>query len=124
MLPRRCIGYGSVSYTHLDVYKRQLQHILSHVQPGELGAVARDGEATVEIAGRPFHIRRSFIDAIEKIDIEKSIASLRRPMLIMHSPLDQVVGIDHASRIFVASSHPKSFISLDKACLLYTSRCV
>lgn len=92
-----------------------LQHILSHVQPGELGAVARDGEATVEIAGRPFHIRRSFIDAIEKIDIEKSIASLRRPMLIMHSPLDQVVGIDHASRIFVASSHPKSFISLDKA---------
>lgn len=97
-----------------------LQHILSLLQPGDLDTVARDGEATVEIAGRPFLIRRSFIDAVERIDVEKSIASLRRPVLIMHSPLDQVVGIDHASRIFVASRHPKSFISLDTADHLLT----
>jgi putative redox protein len=97
-----------------------LQHILSLLQPADLDTVARDGEATVEIAGRPFLIRRSFIDAVERIDVEKSIASLRRPVLIMHSPLDQVVGIDHASRIFVASRHPKSFISLDTADHLLT----
>jgi uncharacterized OsmC-like protein/pimeloyl-ACP methyl ester carboxylesterase len=98
-----------------------LKHILSLVQPGDLDTVARVGEAKVEIAGRPFLIRRSFIDAVETIDVEKSIASLRRPLLIMHSPLDQVVGIDHASRIFIASRHPKSFISLDTADHLLTN---
>lgn len=97
-----------------------LQHILSLMQSSDLDTVARDGEATVEIAGRPFLLRGSFIDAVENIDIEKSIAALRRPVLIMHSPLDQVVGIDHASRIFLASSHPKSFVSLDTADHLLT----
>jgi putative redox protein len=97
-----------------------LQHILSYLQPGDLETVARDGEATVEIAGRPFLLRRSFIEAVEGFDLEKSIASLRRPVLIMHSPLDQVVAIDHASRLFVALRHPKSFISLDTADHLLT----
>lgn len=92
-----------------------LKHILSHFRPDELDRIAVDGEATVAIAGRHFLIRRSFVEAIADIDVEKSIASLRRPVLIMHSPLDQAVGIEHASRIFQASRHPKSFISLDAA---------
>lgn len=69
----------------------------------------------MEIAGRPFLIRRSFMKAVEEIDVEASVASLRRPLLVMHSPSDQVVDIDHASRIFLAAGHPKSFISLDDA---------
>lgn len=97
-----------------------LQHILRLFEQNDLDAIARDGEAMVAIAGRPFLIRRSFVDAIADIDVEKSIAALRRAVLIMHSPLDQVVGIDHASRIFVASRHPKSFISLDTADHLLT----
>jgi putative redox protein len=97
-----------------------LQHILRLFRPDDLDTIAREGEATVAIAGRPFLIRRSFLEAVEGIDVEKSIASLRRPVLVMHSPLDQVVGIEHASRIFVASKHPKSFISLDAADHLVT----
>ena len=97
-----------------------LQHILRVFRPNDLDAIRSEGEATVEIAGRPFLIRRGFLEAIEEIDIEKAIASLRRPVLVMHSPVDQVVGIDHASRIFVASRHPKSFISLDTADHLLT----
>ncbi len=98
-----------------------LRHILRVFQKSDLDTIAREGEASVEIAGRPFLIRRSFLEAVEGIDVEKSIASLRRPVLVMHSPLDQVVGIDHASRIFVASRHPKSFISLDTADHLLTA---
>lgn len=98
-----------------------LQHILHFFRPNDLDAIASKGEATVEIAGRPFLIRRSFLEAVEGIDVEKSITSLRRPVLIMHSPLDQVVGIDHASRIFLASRHPKSFVSLDTADHLLTN---
>ncbi len=92
-----------------------LQHILRVFRPIDLDTIASEGEAAVEIAGRTFLVRRSFLEEIERIDVEKSIVCLRRPMLVMHSPLDQVVGIDHASRIFVASKHPKSFISLDEA---------
>lgn len=98
-----------------------LRHILRFFGQDDLDTIAREGEASVDIAGRPFLVRRGFLDAVEKIDIEKAIASLRRPVLIMHSPLDQVVGIDHASRIFVASRHPKSFISLDNADHLLTN---
>ena len=92
-----------------------LQHILRLFEPNDLATIASVGEASVEIADRTFLVRRSFLEAVEGIDIEKAIASLRRPVLVMHSPLDQVVGIDHASRIFLASKHPKSFISLDTA---------
>ena len=98
-----------------------LQHILRVFRPGDLEAIASEGEASVEIAGRPFLIRRSFLETVERVDIEKSIAALRRPVLVMHSPVDQVVGIEHASRIFVASRHPKSFVSLDTADHLLTA---
>ena len=97
-----------------------LHHILRVFRPGDLDAIASEGEASVEIAGRPFLIRRTFLETVERADIEKSIAALRRPVLVMHSPVDQVVGIEHASRIFVASRHPKSFVSLDTADHLLT----
>ena len=97
-----------------------LHHILRVFRSGDLDAIASEGEASVEIAGRPFLIRRTFLETVERADIEKSIAALRRPVLVMHSPVDQVVGIEHASRIFVASRHPKSFVSLDTADHLLT----
>jgi putative redox protein len=97
-----------------------LQHILRAFGPADLEKVAREGEATVEIAGRPFLVRRSFLETVARIDVEDAIAALRRPVLVMHSPVDQVVGIEHASRIFGASRHPKSFVSLDRADHLLT----
>jgi len=39
---------------------------------------------------------------------------------VLHAPTDNVVGIDNASKIFVAARHPKSFISLDHADHLLT----
>ncbi len=98
-----------------------LQHILRSFRQDDLDTIASAGEASVEIAGRPFLVRRSFLETVAGIDVEQAIAALRRPVLIMHSPLDQVVGIEHASRIFVASRHPKSFISLDNADHLLTN---
>ena len=71
-----------------------LQHILRFFGPNDLDTIASEGEASVDIAGRPFVIRRSFLEALEEIDVEKALATLRRPVLVMHSPLDQVVGID------------------------------
>jgi uncharacterized OsmC-like protein/pimeloyl-ACP methyl ester carboxylesterase len=99
-----------------------VQHVLHQFEPAALDRVLADGEADVHLGARPFHIRRSFIDDIARHNIEESVASLRRPLLVMHAPLDAVVGIDHASRLFLAASHPKSFISLDRADHLLTRR--
>jgi uncharacterized OsmC-like protein/pimeloyl-ACP methyl ester carboxylesterase len=93
----------------------ELEHILKVFDASDLDTIRREGEASVDIAGRPFLIRRSFVDAVEQVDVEKAVAALRRPLLVLHSPLDQVVGVEHASRIFVAARHPKSFVSLDAA---------
>ncbi len=40
---------------------------------------------------------------------------LLRPLLLFHSPVDTIVGIDNAATIFQLARHPKSFVSLDTA---------
>ena len=97
-----------------------VRHVLHQLDPEHLAKVVADGEAEVHFAGRPFTVRRSFVEDLERHDVEARIAELRRPLLVMHAPLDSVVGIDHASRIFQAAKHPKSFISLDTADHLLT----
>lgn len=78
------------------------------------------GEAEVRIGGRPFRMRRSFIDDLRKQDQAARIRELGRPLLILHSPTDETVGIDNAGAIFQAARHPKSFISLAGADHLLT----
>lgn len=70
------------------------------------------GEAQVSISGREFKIKKQFIDDLEKNSMLGKIRNLRKPLLILHSPVDEIVGIDNASDIFLAAKHPKSFVSL------------
>ena len=73
------------------------------------------GEATVKLAGRPFTIKKQFLDDLANQDVLTHAAKLKKPLLVMHAPLDQTVGIENATRIFSAAKHPKSFVSLDDA---------
>lgn len=77
--------------------------------------IEAEGEAEVFLAGRPFKIKKQFLDDLEQTRMQKTIAELRKPLLIFHSPIDQTVGIESAGQIFQAAKHPKSFISLDQA---------
>jgi pimeloyl-ACP methyl ester carboxylesterase len=88
-----------------------VDHVL-HQVAGDLAAVERDGEGPVTIGGRPFSITREFIAHLRGIDLAAEVASLGRPLMILHSPTDALVGIDNAARLFAAAMHPKSFISL------------
>lgn len=81
-----------------------------------------DGEAEVELAGRSFTIKRQFLRDIEGHQLSERIRDMRKALLVMHSPVDEIVGIDNASEIFLAARHPKSFISLDNADHLLTRR--
>ena len=74
--------------------------------------IRKQGEVEVSLAGRPFHIKREFLDDIAEHNLMTQVSTLHKALLIMHSPTDDTVGIDNATRIFVAAKHPKSFVSL------------
>jgi putative redox protein len=82
--------------------------------------ILAEGEAEVEIAGRRFKLGRGFLEDLERHDAAKHIGSLKKALLILHSPRDTLVGIDNAAKIFMAAKHPKSFVSLDDADHLLT----
>jgi len=77
--------------------------------------IMRDGGADVELGGRTFRLTRQFVDDLSQHTIEASAADLGLPLLIAHAPTDNTVGIDNATRLFLAAKHPKSFLSLDGA---------
>lgn len=75
-----------------------------------------EGEAVVDLGGgRPFRIRRQLLDDLSEDHLRQALADLRKPLLLFHSPLDRIAGIEHAERLFLAAKHPKSFVSLDRA---------
>ncbi|MBR0951927.1 bifunctional alpha/beta hydrolase/OsmC family protein [Bradyrhizobium canariense] len=82
--------------------------------------IRTQGEVEVSLAGRPFRIKREFLDDIAEHELMKDITGLHKALLVMHSPLDDTVGIDNATKLFVAAKHPKSFVSLDHADHLLT----
>jgi len=88
--------------------------------PADLEAIEREGVAKVTLAGRSFTVRREFLRDIEDQNLAGAVASLKRALLVFHSPVDEIVGIDNARRIFEAAKHPKSFVSLDAADHLLT----
>ncbi len=95
---------------------------VAHLLKDKQTEIEAEGEAEVELAGRTFTIKRQFLRDIQSQRLAERIRTMRKPLLIMHSPVDEIVGIDNASEIFLAARHPKSFISLDKADHLLTRR--
>jgi putative redox protein len=84
--------------------------------------IRKDGQAEVSLAGRPFTIKREFLDDIAEHGLMAHIAGLHKALLVMHAPTDDTVGIDNATRIFVTAKHPKSFVSLAGADHLLSNR--
>lgn len=90
------------------------EHV-SHLFKDSRKEIETRGCATVDIGGRSFDICKSFIDDLDTQTQKEAIANLRRDLLVLHSPIDAIVGVENASDIFQTAKHPKSFISLDKA---------
>lgn len=89
-------------------------HVAHHMADARAEIEAR-GEAEVLLVGRPFRIKKQFLEDIEARKLEGDIGGLRKALLVFHAPRDTIVGIDNAARIFQAAKHPKSFVSLDGA---------
>lgn len=88
---------------------------VTHLFTDSLEQIKLKGEARVELAGRQFRFRRQFFVDLSEQQVEEQIARLKAALLVLHSPLDQSVGIENAAKIFQAAKHPKSFVSLDQA---------
>jgi alpha-beta hydrolase superfamily lysophospholipase len=97
-------------------------HVKGLFGPSSLAVIAADGEAQVQLAGRPFTIKRQFLLDASAQNLSAKTAALQRALLVMHSPADTTVVISNALEIFAAAKHPKSFISLDGADHLLTHR--
>ena len=82
--------------------------------------IRSEGRADVDIGGRELTIGRDFLDDIERWDLPARVRRLKSALMVMHSPLDRIVSIEHARHIFDAAKHPKSFVSLDDADHLLT----
>ncbi len=82
--------------------------------------IIKKGAVEVCLGGRPFTIKRQFLDDLVKEN--QDVETLRKPLLVMHSPIDTVVSIEQAEKIYRRAKHPKSFISLDNADHLLTRK--
>jgi len=95
---------------------------VAHLFTGKRAEIEAKGEAEVLLVGRPFRIRKQFLDDVANQNSAARLAQLGKALLIFHAPRDQIVGIENAGAIFQAAKHPKSFVSLDDADHLLTRR--
>lgn len=91
----------------VDHVKRLFSHQIEEIK--------EKGNVEVSIGGRPFIINKDFVEEFDKTDLPTIVKNLRKPLLIMHSPLDKIVGVDNAKQLYTNAHHPKSFVSLDDA---------
>ena len=82
--------------------------------------IEEKGVAEVTLAGRPFRVKKQFLEDIRSTKLGGIIRNLKKALLVMHSPQDLTVTIDNATKIYHAAFHPKSFVSLDGADHLLT----
>ena len=93
----------------------EARHVVHLFDESALQKIEDTGQAEVSLGGRPFTIKKQFLDDVTETTVLKKLASSKKPVLICHSPTDSVVGIENAEKIYHAAKHPKSFVSLDGA---------
>ncbi len=89
-------------------------HVLRHIEARK-EEIEEKGSATVSLGGRPFTVKRQFLEDLEEARMKPVIEELGRALLVLHSPSDEIVGMENAARLYKMAKHPKSFVSLDDA---------
>lgn len=95
---------------------------VQHLFESSIDTIRAEGSAKVSLAGRPFTIQSQFLDDLEQQEVSGTLRKLNKAVLIMHSPQDEIVHVDHARKLYTSLQHPKSFVSLDGADHLLTKR--
>ncbi len=99
----------------------EVAHVGHHFDAAK-DEIMQNGAANVDLQGRPFIIKRQFIEDITSVSIEENVRNMDKALLVMHAPLDETVGVENAAQIFGWAKHPKSYVSLDDADHLITRK--
>jgi alpha/beta superfamily hydrolase len=126
--PKILIGhsFGSAAVIHAAAQIQSCAAVVTIAATSDLSSIRsilmskrvdleQNGMATFNISGRQFPLKKQFLDDLEKINIREATKNLNKPILIFHSPRDELVGIENAYQLFEMANHPKSLVSLDKA---------
>jgi len=97
------------------------EHV-THLLRDKVDDIIALGKAKVNIGGREFTIKKQFIDDLQSKDMFRILKELKKPIMVLHSPQDNVVQIENAAKIYHAAYHPKSFVSLDGADHMLTDK--
>lgn len=88
---------------------------VSHLLQHGIEEIEKQGAAEVTIGGRPFRVKKQFLEDIREQSLHEKMKRFGKALLILHSPQDLTVEVANAARLYAAARHPKSFISLDGA---------
>lgn len=108
------LGFDRIAAVATIGAPSNVPHVLERIE-GDLSAIRERGSGPVSIGGRSFELSREFLERVENIDLVAEVGKLRVPLLLLHSPTDDLVGIENAGVLFQAARHPKSFVSLEGA---------
>lgn len=89
-------------------------HVMDHFEQ-HIPKILKNGFDEVRVFDRSFKLTKEYILDLKNYDERHFIRKLNKPILVFHSPFDDIVSIDEAAKIFMEAKHPKSFISLDHA---------
>lgn len=95
---------------------------VSHLFAAGIEEIKEEGIANVQIGGRPFTVKKQFLEDIKEANLTTNLKNFNRALLIMHSPQDMTVEVENAAKIYSAAKHPKSFVTLDGADHLLTNK--
>ena len=87
---------------------KHLAEFLSQQDP----EIRNKGVGKVTIGGRTHTMRRQQLESLSEFDLKPMIEQISIPHLILHSPVDQTLGFEHAENIFAWSGGAKSLITL------------
>jgi pimeloyl-ACP methyl ester carboxylesterase len=90
-------------------------HIRGMIDDESQTEAAVEGCVFVRIAGRVFPVSSKLLEDLDRYDQERAVAGLNRPLLVLHSPEDEVVPVAEGERIFQEAAQPKAFEPLPGA---------
>src|SRR5512143_2792447 len=67
----------------------------------------REGKAEAFVYGRNLTLKREFLHDVEKYNIGHAIATLKRPLLVVHGTKDETIPVFHARQIYAWAAEPK-----------------
>lgn len=92
----------------------EADHILRHF--GDALAQLKQGkDSAIHVAGKAYPVTPQFIDDLATHNVTQVISRLQKAILILHSPLDDMVSMQEAHQIYQAAAEPKSLVSLENA---------